>query len=182
MCDDEATPYLQRTGTSNASSDVPSVSESDQEWYALSPLHVRAADTRPGERPARTRTGSGSELWLCDTHGGRQKHEICENATPALDAALFYGRGGVRLIRKRLRREDGGANDPACVAPRLVLNQILGAAHAGDTVPQHSERTGIRAGPSSAFLVRIGYHACVQIEPDGLARALAFQTGTYSNT
>jgi hypothetical protein len=59
------------------------------------------------------------------THEGRQKQRVCEKAKPAL-AALFCGRGGERLISQFLRREDGGATNPARGgAHRLVLTPVL---------------------------------------------------------
>jgi hypothetical protein len=115
---------------------------------------------------------------LFHEHGGRQKQGVFEKAKAALDAALFFVRSGSRLTSKLLRREDVGATNPARFAQRLLLDHFLVDGHAGHNVPLVGERTGILAGPSSPFVVRMSHQVTLHIQPGGLALLLAFQSGS----
>jgi hypothetical protein len=98
------------------------------------------------------------------THRGCEIQGIVEKTTPVLDSALFCGRGGSRLIRTLGGREDGSATNPAGFAPCLVLDHVLSDAHADHEWPRLFERTGIRARPPSASVVRMGHHARAQVQ------------------
>lgn len=115
---------------------------------------------------------------LVHTHRGRQEQGICEKAKPALDAARFLGRGGSRLIRPFLGGENGGANDPARVASRLLRNHVLGDRHAHHDLPRLGERAGIVVGPPSAFVVRVGHQRAWHVQPGRCTLVLALQGGS----